>query len=154
MTTNFGGKLNLANWWIIAKYKFRQYFCHIIIIISSIYVAFLPLRRLLFDAPFPLCIKSEHATEIFRETCPITFALFLMATAYRSNALLLSCSQRPNVLIHVKATYTAFHHVRLHYFRTKWILWCKKWRIYRKHDMHMNCIAGKMERQFNKYTPN
>ena len=38
------------------KYKF---------IIISIYVAFLPLRRLLFGAPFPLCIKSEHAAQIF-----------------------------------------------------------------------------------------
>ena len=68
-------------------------------------------------------------------------------TVFRLTWKALSCSWRPNVLIHVKArviaksdlmavwpyafcnnpeaTYTAFHYVRLHYFRTKWILWCK-----------------------------
>ena len=65
MTTNFGGKLNLANHYQTAKYKFRQYYFYIIIIIIivSIYVAVLPLRHLLFGAPFPLCIKSEHAAD-------------------------------------------------------------------------------------------
>ena len=32
MTTNFGGKLNLANYYPTAKYKLRQYYFHIIII--------------------------------------------------------------------------------------------------------------------------
>ena len=87
--TKFG---ELANHYQTAKYKFRQYYFHIIIIIIiiSIYVAFLPVRRLFFSAPFPLCIKGEHAAEIFRGTRPITFALFLMATAYGLNALLSS----------------------------------------------------------------
>ena len=73
-------------------------------------------------------------------------------TVFRLTWKVLSYSRRPNVLIYVKATYTAFHHVRLHYFCTKWILWCKKWRICREHDMHMNCIAGKMKPQFIKET--
>ena len=65
--TKFG---ELANHYQTTKYKFRQYYFHIIIIIIiSIYIAFLPLRRLLFGAPFPPCInygiKSEHAAEIF-----------------------------------------------------------------------------------------
>ena len=87
--TKFG---KLANHYQTAKYKFLQFYFHIIIIIIiiGIYVAFLLLRRLLFGAPFPLCIKSKHAAEIFQGTCPITFALFLTATAYGSNALLYS----------------------------------------------------------------
>ena len=105
MTTNFGRKLNLANWQIITKPPN-------IIFANNNYYYHRRLLRLLFGVPFPLCIKSEHAAEIYRGTCPITFALFLIAPAYGSNALLssmhltwkvLCCSRRPNVLIHVKS---------------------------------------------------
>ena len=150
----------MANHYLTAKFKFlsyNYYYHQYLRRLSSIKMSFV---RRSFSEPriiiiiitynYTLCIKREHAAEIFRGTCPITFALFLLATGsvwvkcitvFHLTWKALSCSRRPNVLIHVKATYTAIHHVQLHYFRTKWILWCKKRRIYREHDIHMNCIA-------------
>ena len=92
MTTNFGGKLNLANGRIITKppninfpilFSYNNYYHQYLRRLSSIKTSFV-------QRSFPLSIKSKHAAEIFQGTCPITFALFLMATVYGSNALLSS----------------------------------------------------------------
>ena len=144
--TNFDGKLNLVNWRIITKPP-------------NINFANIGIDYHTSQSASSLHKKRARSKNLPRNVSnyvcifPNGYSIWVKCiTVFRLTWKVLSCSRHPNVLIHVKATYTAFHHVRLQYFRTKWILWCKRWHIYREHDMHMNCIAGKMERQFTKET--
>ena len=113
----------LANHYQTAKYKFRQYYFHIIIdIIISIYVAFLPLICLAWRSFSSLYKKRSRSRNLLRNVSNYVLRTFPNGYSVRVECItvfhltwkVLSCSRRTNVLIHVKATYTAFHHMRLH----------------------------------------